>query len=229
MTRWLSLGPELCLAAANTLGFLALLVGGPRAGRLAHRALSWGVALALLAAIATLVAGNDAVWLMEAWRAEPRAQLFKALILAGALVSVRVSHGGEDWRPERVTGPLFRLGCVSGLIAVAGAGDVLVLWLACDVASAALVLEIATAGRWSRREKLVRRMVAAWLPASLVMLLGLVIVAGVAGSTRLVDLELALPGYRTEPAVLAGLALAIGSLLVRTARLAALLGADRPS
>ena len=227
VTRYLSLAPELCLAVANLVGFVALLVQGARAGRVAHRALAWGSAAALLAALATLIAGTDATWLMEAWRSDFRAQLFKAGILAGALVSVRVSRGGEDWRAERATGPVFRLACVTGLVAVAGAGDLLVLWLACDLATAALVLEIATAGRWSRREKLVRRMVAAWLPASLVMLFGFIMLSGIGGSTRLADLELVLPAYRAEPAVLAGLALAALSVLVRAVRLATLLGAVR--
>ena len=227
MTRYLSLAPELCLVVANLVGFAALLAQGARAGRVAHRALAWGSAAALVAVLATLIAGTDAVWLMEAWRADLRAQLFKAGILAGALVSVRVSRGGEDWRVERATGPVFRLACVTGLFAGVGAGDLLVLWLAFDVATAALVLEIATAGRWSRREKLVRRMVAAWLPASLVMLLGFIMLSGMGGSTRLVDLELVLPAYRAEPAVLAGLTLAVGSVLVRAVRLATLLGAVR--
>jgi len=227
VTRYLSLSGEMVLAAANMVAFVALLLPGGRGGRAAHRALTWGAAAALLAVLATLVLKLDAVWLMEAWRAEPAAQAFKAVILAGALVSVRESRHSEDWRVERATGPVFRLVCVSGLVVAAGAGDLLVLWLAIDVATAALVLEIATAGRWSRRERLVRRMMTAWLPSSLVMLLGIIVLAGLGGSTRLVDLELVLPALRGEPAVAVAIALVAVSVLVRTARLVALLGAVR--
>jgi len=228
VTRFLSLAAEIPLVVANAVAFGALLVQGARAGRVAHRALTWGAAVALAGVLLTLVLQLDAVWLMEAWRVEPPAQVFKALILAGTLASVKVSRdSSQDWHAERATGPLFRLVCASGLVGAAGAGDLLVLWLSLDVATAALVLEVATAGRWSQREKVVRRMITTWLPASLVMLLGIIVLAALSGSTRLYLLERALPELRGAPAVTAAVLLMAGSALVRAARLVALLAATR--
>ena len=225
--RALSLAAELPIAVALALAFIALLVQGSAAGRLAHRALTWGAAAGLLGAALTLALRVDDEWLMGSWRCEPSAQLFKALVLAGALVSVRLSRGGSDWHPERATGPMFRLVCVAGLLAAVSAGDLVVLWLALDIATAGLVFEIATAGRWSTRDKMVRRLVATWLPASLVMLLGIILVGSIGASTRLTMLEGTLPGYRGEPAVIAGLALVGASVLTRTMHLVAVLGAIR--
>jgi formate hydrogenlyase subunit 3/multisubunit Na+/H+ antiporter MnhD subunit len=144
------------------------------------------------------------------------------------LVSVRISERtGRDWPEARVTGPLFRLACASGLIAATSSGDLLVSWIALDIATAAMILEVATAGRWSQRELAVRRMVSTWLPTSLLLLLAVILLAGMGGATRYVELEVTLPEYAASPAVIAGVALAAGSILVRVLRLVTLFGSVR--
>lgn len=228
VTRALSLSVEACLAASNLVMYGALLSQGARAGRIAHATLKIGAWAALAAAVLTLILRTDAMWLMDGWRADQAAQFVKAAIVAGLLVSVRISErNSKDWPESRVTGPLFRLACASGLIAATSAGDLLVSWIALDIASAAMILEVATAGRWSQRELAVRRMVSTWLPTSLLLLLAVILLAGMGGTTRYVNLEVTLPEYAASPAVIAGVVLAAGSILVRVLRLVMLFGSVR--
>lgn len=224
MTRALSLSVELCLLVALLVAFGALLAPGSRAGRVAFRAMVWGAAAALLASVGTLVLRLDVVWLMDAWRVDLTTQVVKAVIMAGLLGSVLATRQDSDeWHNVRAVGPFFRLACALALTAVASAGDLIVLWLALDIATAALVLSVAVGGRWSAREKLVRRMVQSWLPASALMLLGVILLAAVSGATRLVDLEAVIPEMRRSPVVLLGVVLVLGSILVRAVRLVALM------
>ena len=73
------------------------------------------------------------------------------------------------------------------------------------------------------REKVVSRLVQSWLPSSVLMLLGVILLAAVAGATRFVDLEAILPGLRDSPVVQLGLLLVLRSMLVRAVRCVALL------
>jgi hypothetical protein len=69
----------------------------------------------------------------------------------------------------------------------------------------------------------VRGMVQAWLPSSVTMLLGVILLAAVSGATRFVDLEGVIPEMRRSPVVLLGVVLVLGSILVRALRCVALL------
>ena len=224
VTRALSLAVEFCLLAANLVAFGALLAPGSRAGRVAFRAMVWGAVAALLASLATMVLRLDVVWLMDAWRVDAMSQAVKAVIMAGLLGSVLVTRQDSDeWHDARAVGPFFRLACASALAAAASAGDLIVLWIALDLGTAALVISVAVGGRWSAREMVVRRLVQSWLPSSVLMLLGVILLAAVAGATRFVDLEAILPGLRDSPVVQLGLLLVLGSIVIRAVRCVALL------
>jgi len=224
VTRALSLSVEWCLLVADLVAFGALLVPGGRAGRVAFRAMVWGASTALMAALATAVLRIDQVWLMDAWRVTVTTQLVKAVIMAGLLGSVLATREDSDeWHNVRAVGPFFRLMCATALAAAASAGDLVVLWLALDLGTAALVLAVAVGGRWSAREKAVRRIVQSWLPSSALMLLGVVLLAAAAGASRFVDLEGIVPALRDRPVVLFGLLLIVGSLAVRALRCVAVL------
>lgn len=228
--RGLALSVEVVVGVANVVAFGALLAHGSRAGRIAWRAMTWGGAAALVAALATLLMRTDDAWLMDAWRTEPGPQLVKALIVLGLLVSAEITRRyGDEWSTSRAAEPFFRLVCVAGLVAAASAADLLLLWIALDIATAALVLMVASVGRWSTREKTVRRMLAVWLPSSLVMLLGVILLAATGGSTRYEVLANTLPGLRDSLAVMLGMLLVTGSILARSLRLVALLGLTRRS
>jgi formate hydrogenlyase subunit 3/multisubunit Na+/H+ antiporter MnhD subunit len=224
VTRALSLAVEFCLLAASLVAFGALLVPGSRAGRVAFRAMVWGAAAALLASLATIVLGLDVVWLMDAWRVDVTSQAVKAVITAGLLGSVLATRQDSDeWHHVRAVGPFFRLACATALAAAASAGDLLVLWLTLDLGTAALVMAVAVGGGWSARERVVRRLVQSWLPSSVLLLLGVILLGAVAGTTRFVDLEAILPELRASPVVQLGLALVLGSIVIRALRCVALL------
>lgn len=224
MTRLLSVSVELCLLAAGLVAFGALLAPGSGAGRVAFRAMVGGAAAALLTSLATMALRLDVVWLMDAWRVDTTTQAVKAVIAAGLLASVLATRQDSDeWHLVRAVGPFFRLAAAGAMTAAASAGDLIVLWLALDIATAALLLAVAVGGRWSAREKSVRRMVQVWLPSSVLMLLGVILLTAVSGATRLVDLEAVLPELRRSPVVVLGVALVLGSIVGRAVRFVALL------
>lgn len=224
MTRALSLAVEMCLATALLVAFGALLTAGSRAGRVAFQAMVWGAALALALALGTMAMRLDEVWLMDAWHVDVMTQGVKAVIMAGLLLSiVTTRQDSGEWRNVRAVGPFFRLFCAAALVAAASAADLVVLWITLDIGTAALVLSVALGGRWSTRERVVRRLVQSWLPSSVVLLLGVILLAAFAGATRYVDLEGILPELRGSPVVMLGLTLVIGSILVRALRCVALL------
>lgn len=217
--REASLAVEACLALAAGVAFFAMLIGGPRAGPLARRAMLVGAIAAFIAALLTLT--SDAVWFFESLRVDLVTQLLKALIALGLAV-LAVRRPAADIAPRAVL-PFFIIIAAFGLCLAAGAGDLLVLWIALDIASAAIVLAVATGGSAERSAGEVRRLLAAWLPWSLVMLLGIVMTAAIAGTTRLTDLETIMPTLRTLPVALTGVALICLSVLIRGARYVAVL------
>jgi hypothetical protein len=56
-----------------------------------------------------------------------------------------------------------------------------------------------------------------------VLLLGTVLLAAIAGATRLADLETLLPDLRREPVVVTGMVLIVGAIFARAVRFVAIL------
>ncbi|HEY2805254.1 MAG TPA: hypothetical protein VGI92_05285 [Gemmatimonadales bacterium] len=220
--REASLAVEACLALAAIAAFSGMVIGGPRSGRNAHRAVLIGGIAALVAALLTW--RIDAIWFFEAFRVDRVTQSLKALICIGLIVFA-IRPGTTDVRGRAVPS-FFAIVCALGLVLSAGAGDLIILWIVLDIASAALVLSVATGGSAEARGAEVRRLIGAWLPMSLIMLVGIIITAAIGGATRLTDLETALPGLRENPAALTGVALIAVSILLRGARCVAVLLRD---
>ncbi len=214
-----SLAVEACLVLAMGVAFVAMLMGGPKAGPLARRALLGGSVAAFVAALLTLT--TDAVWFFEALRVDLMTQMLKALVAAGVF-ALAARRPAPDIAPRAVL-PFFILVAALGLCLAVGAGDLLVLWIALDIASAAIVLAVATGGSAERNAGEVRRLLASWLPWSLVMLLGIVMTAAIAGTTRLTDLETIMPSLHALPIAVAGVALICLSIVIRGARYVAVL------
>lgn len=214
IAREASLVVEACLVLAAGVAFVAMLMGGPRAGPLARRAMLIGSVAAFIAALLTLA--SDAVWFFEALRVDLFTQVLKALIALGLIV-LAARRPAPDVAPRAVL-PFFVLVAALGLCLAAGAGDLLVLWIALDIASAAIVLAVATGGSAERSAGEVRRLLAAWLPWSLVMLLGIILTAAIAGTTRLTDLETIMPTLHALPIAVTGVALICLSIVLRGAR-----------
>jgi NADH-quinone oxidoreductase subunit N len=215
--REASLAVELCLGAAAAASFAAMLMRSPRAGTIAWRAMLLGGIAAAIAAVLTF--RIDAVWFFEALRVDTMTQALKGLIAVGVVVTAARRPSADP----RAVVPFFALVAALGLSLAAGAGDLVVLWIALDIASAALVLAVATGGRAQERAVEVRRLLGAWLPMSLLMLLGIIMTAGIAGSTRLTDLETILPSMRGVPVALVGVVLIALSIVIRGARYVAVL------
>jgi NADH:ubiquinone oxidoreductase subunit 2 (subunit N) len=220
MPRAASLAVEACLGVAALVAFVALLAGSARAGRAARRAACWGAAAALVAALATIT--SDAVWFFEALRVDASTQAMKAVVAAGLLLSM-LRRERAGFAQSSAVGPFFALVCAAALALAASAGDLLVLWIALEIGSAALLIAVAAGGSWSTREALVRRLVSSWLPTSLVLLLGTVLLAAIAGATRFADLETLLPDLRREPVVVTGMVLIVGAIFARAVRFVAIL------
>ena len=212
--REASLAVEACLVLAAGMAFVAMLMGGPRAGPLARRAMLIGGVAAVVAALLTLT--SDAVWFFEALRVDLVTQSLKGLIALGVVV-LAARRPAPDIAPRAVL-PFFVLVAAFGLCIAAGAGDLLVLWIALDIASAAIVLAVATGGSAERSAGEVRRLLAAWLPWSLVMLLGIIMTAAIAGTTRLTELETIMPTLHALPIAVTGVALICLSIVLRGAR-----------
>lgn len=225
--RLASLSVELLLGTATVVSFVALAAGGRGAGRVCRAATLWGTGLALLAAGLTL--GSDAVWLLGALRIDFTSQALKILIAAALLLSTVRSRRTDAFAQERTTGPCFRLIGVTALAVAASAGDLLVLWLALDIASAAAVTVVATAGSWHANEEPVRRLAATWLTTSLLLVLGIVLAAAFAGATRFTELEGRLTETGTYPIMLAAGALIVGSIGVRVFRFGLILSRRDPA
>ena len=216
MPRVLSLGVELALAAATGGAFIGLLSGGPRAARLSRLVVLAGSTLALLAAVLTL--GADESWFFDGIRISGASQAFKAVICAVLLLSVVRPRRGDAFARARTVDPFFRLIAAAALALAASAGDLLVLWLALDIASIAVIAAIATAGGWSARESVVRVLVVTWLPASLVTMLGAIMLAAAAGGTHFENVEAFAASGANRPVLWTGFALVTLATMARAAR-----------
>ena len=208
MSRVVGLAPEVALVLTAIMLFV-MMPGGSRRAPLVVAVVGGIVALA--AAVATLGVGDE--FLYVAYRVDAFSQAVKAVVLAGMLVAAGV--GGTATRPGPRAEELFFLVVAAlGLAAAASLADTLALFLALEIASAAMMalagLGIVAEGRrgWGR-------LVRTTLVPSALGALGLALLTGATGATRLTDVTAALAGDAAHPAALAGAALVLAGLLVR--------------
>jgi NADH:ubiquinone oxidoreductase subunit 2 (subunit N) len=219
MPRALTLGVEAALALSTGAAFAGLLSGGPRAARLSRLVTITGAALALL--LALLTTGSDTVWLFEALRVNALTQSIKAVVALALLLSVLRPRPGDAYARSRTVDPFFRLVAATALCVAASAGDLLVLWIALDIASLAAIVAVATAGGWNASGPAVRSMLRAWLPASLATALGAILLGALAGATRFTDIGTAWHEISAEPVLFIGIALMVVGIAARVIRFAA--------
>jgi NADH:ubiquinone oxidoreductase subunit 2 (subunit N) len=197
---------------------MGLLAGGPRAARVSRQVTLAASMAALLLALLTL--GTDAIWFFEALRITLLSQVIKGLVAAVLLLGVMRPRPGDAFARSRTVDPFFRLVAATALCVAASAGDLIVLWLAVDTASLALIASVAAAGGWNTSGPAVRRMVGAWLPGSLLTALGAILVSALAGSTRFTDVGTAWHDIQGEPVLFIGIALMAAGIGVRVLRFA---------
>ncbi len=199
MPRAFGLLPELCLAAAGLTLFAAMLAG-PRYRAIAHRVLIGFVVAALLACLATYSAADDFLFL--AYRLDAYTQYAKAIVLATIVLALAVEPAAGAGPAGE---PILRVCAALTLAGVVGATDLVFFWLLWEATAVALLMEAATRGTVRRAE------VGRWIGSAVAAGLGIALLAGRAGTTRLADVADWAPELLTLP-VAAG-----GALLVATA------------
>jgi NADH-quinone oxidoreductase subunit N len=208
VSRVVGLAPEVALVL-TAITLFVMMPGGSRRAPLVVVVVGGVVALA--AAVATLGVGDE--FLYVAYRVDAFSQAAKAVVLAGMLLAVGV--GGAAARPEPLAEDYFFLVAAAlGLSAAASLADTLALFLALEIASAAMVA-LAGLGSLADGHRGCGRLVRTSLAPSALGALGLALLTGATGATRLADVTAALAGDAPQPAALAGAALVLAGLLVR--------------
>ncbi len=195
---------ELCLLAALAVAFAAMLVTGPRAGRVARAAVFSGCAAALVAAVVTRHGGREFLFL--AYRVDALSQLAKVSVLLGALLAASASYEESRFAGLRTTSPFFLLATTMALVLAVSTVDLLALPLVLCLAAFAAIVLASSVGSWAALAKVVRRALSGWLGAAGASLVGAIIVGAAAETTRLAPMRWALDGT-PRATVLAGLVL----------------------
>lgn len=213
MSRFAVLLPELLLALALALMALAALAGGPRRGRWSRRFVTAGLLGSLGAASWTLATGASDDFLFAAYRIDGFSQLAKALVAALVLLANLAGRGDDgQWADARGDSPLFAGLTAMGLTMTASAADLVVLLLTLEVAGLAFVGHVAAGGRRAGAESPARRVLIPRLAATALMFTGVVLLAGIAGSTRFDDVGVVLRDPDAPVVWLAGVALLCSGL-----------------
>ncbi len=204
VTRLAPLLSEFCLLAALVVAFGAMLVTGPRAGRVARAAVFSGCAAALVAAVVTRHAGREFLFL--AYRVDALSQLAKVAVLLGALLAATASYEESRFAGLRTASPFFLLATTLALVLSVSTVDLLALPLVLCLAAFSAIVLASSVGSWAALEKVVRRALSGWLGAAGAAMLGAIIVGAAAETTRLSPMGWAL-AEAPRSAILAGLAL----------------------
>ncbi len=208
MSRLVALAPELVLAL-TALALFAMMPGQGRRAPLIVTA-AGGMA-ALAAALATLGVADE--FLYTAYRVDAFSQAVKVVVLAGLVLASLV--GGRAARPQPLAEDGFFLVVAAlGLVAAASLADTLGLFLALEISSAAMVV-LAGLGSLANGHRGWGRLLRTSLAPTALGALGLALLTGATGATRLADITAALTADAAQPAALAGATLVLAGLLVR--------------
>lgn len=210
MPRAVSLLPELVVVLGLAFAFGALLAGIPRAGRVARTALRVTALAGLLAAVLTRNMVDE--YLFLAYRIDSFSQYAKALVFSAALLPLVAAPGFSEHDDARFGAPFFSLVATAGAVAAASAADLLLLWLVLEAVGVAFVLTAAAEGEWRARERLMEGELVRWLVPSMLMMLGIVMVGALAGTTRFTDLTDLISDVQAEPAGSAGMLMVLAAL-----------------
>ncbi|MEW6547790.1 MAG: NADH-quinone oxidoreductase subunit N [Bacillota bacterium] len=205
---WAALAPELILAAASLLLLLAVSAGGRAAGEVQIR---WGGATAFIFGVALLALVPGLGVRADLWSGmlslDPFAALFRGMFLAAGLLVALVSM---DFLRQRAGGrgeywPLLVWG-VLGMMLMASSRDLLMIYLGLELVS---LCSYVLAGYLKEDARAVEAAIKYFLAgavASAVLLFGISLLYGVAGSTSLDAIARAISGAGAAAAGGAGAA-----------------------
>jgi len=196
------------MLASAALIFVVTLGGGARRGRWSRRVLTAGLAVALAAAVLSLARHVADDFLFAAYHLDGFTQSVKVLAVALALVALLAGRRDDgQWADARSDASLFTALTVLGLLAAASAADLVVLALAVAAVALGMVGVVAAGGRRAGTENAARRVLVGQLISSSLMLAGVALLAGIAGSTRFTDVAAALAAGSAPPVWRAGVVL----------------------
>lgn len=208
MNRLVALAPELALVWTSVTLF-AMMPGRRR--RASGVVLVVGGIAALAAAIGTIGVSDEFLYL--AYRVDAYSQVAKAIVMAG-LVLASTARGATG-HPEPAAEDQFFLAVAAlGLVAAASLVDVLALFLALEITSVAM-LALAGLGSLADGHRGWGRLTRTSLTPSALGALGLALLVGATGATRLADITSAVGADAAQPAAFAGAALFLCGFLVR--------------
>jgi NADH-quinone oxidoreductase subunit N len=216
VNRVLALAPELALALTGLAVFAGLMAAPDhRAGR--ARAAGLAGAVLLVAACAVSFGRTlDIFWLT--YRVDAFSQFVKLAVAAGLLLSLLIAGRGagqrDDARGELV---FFLVTATAGLTVMASAVEALALYIALEIASFSLFVLVPLREGFAPGKEAGVKFLFAGLAASTFTLLGLAMLVGMTGTTRLDQMELQLGALAAQPAVLVALALFLSGFLFKLA------------
>ncbi len=216
MSRLLALGPELVLVLTGIAVFAGLMAPPEqRAGRARAAGLVGGVLL-VVACLLSLGRTLDIFWLT--YRVDGFSQYVKLAVAIGFVLVLLIAGRGagqrDDARGEMV---FFLLTSTAGLTVMASAVEVLALYLALEIASFSLFVLVPLREGFAPGKEAGIKFLFAGLTASAFTLLGLAILVGLTGTTRLDLMEAQLAGLAAQPATLVALALFLSGFVFKLA------------
>jgi proton-translocating NADH-quinone oxidoreductase chain N len=207
--------PELTAAAVGLLIFAAML-GGEQRAALARRSARGGSVLLLGACLLALEARGTIFW--GSYRIDAFSQFVKMAVAAGFALSVFIARDGAGQRDD-ARGELFffLLTSAAGLMAMASAVEALALYVSLEIASFSLFVLVPLRERFPSGKEAGVKFVVIGLMASALMLLGLSILVGLSGTTRLAGMAAAPAVLEAAPAAVIGIALFASGFLFKLA------------
>ena len=199
---WADLSP-LLVPLVVTCGAFALLVADLFVAPESKRALGWATAGLLAAAlVVSFLAPGDGAAFGGAYVAGPWTSFLQRVLLASALISVvgGVDHVAKAWPRRQGEYHLLLLLSLAGMLLLPGARDVVLLVTCFELMGIPLYLlaaygktEGTTPAEKSAATEAGLKFYLVGAASSAITLFGLALVVGLAGSTRLADVALAMP------------------------------------
>ncbi len=212
MNRVLALAPELVLALTGLAVFAGLMAAPEHRPARARAAGLAGAVLLVAACLVSFGHTLDIFWVT--YRVDAFSQFVKLAVAVGFLLSLLIAGRGagqrDDTRGELV---FFLLTSTAGLTVMASTVEVLALYIALEIASFSLFVLVPLREGFGPGKEAGVKFLFAGLAASTFTLLGLAILVGMTGTTRLDQMELALAGLAEQPATLVALALFLSGFL----------------
>jgi NADH-quinone oxidoreductase subunit N len=215
MSRWLALLPEAALVVTGLLIFGALMTDRNRA-KWACRAACFGSVAIVAACVLTLGQSAEIFW--HTYRVDAFSQYVKLAVAAGLWISVFIVRDGTGQRADaRGEVFFFLLTSASGLMVMASAVEVVALYLALEIASFSLFVLVPLREGFPFGKEAGLKFVVVGLTASAITLLGLSILIGLTGTTKLGEMAAVLPQIPAQPALFFGLGLFLSGFLFKLA------------